>query len=311
MPHLPPSIHALLRQQHGVVATDQLVSSELGRRQIARLVEAGVLAPVVRGAYRTPSVPMSEPMRCAAITLAHPRVAISGPTAARLWGFRRSSSDRRVHVVAPRHWKVSDAPWCVSYRTDAIHDDDVIDRGDGIRLTSRARTALDLARHGLAGSALLSVIEQAAHDGRLTDAALRSVAVDWVNGRPWARRYLAQLDERLRGGAAESEPEVRVGSALVSAGLHGLERQHSLDLPGYGRARFDLALPELRWAVEVDVFPTHAQVAGRRRDRQRDAAASSIGWTVRRIDAEHYRRHFDDMIVWLVADARRHASASA
>jgi very-short-patch-repair endonuclease len=86
--------------------------------------------------------------------------------------------------------------------------------------------------------------------------------------------------------------------------VKGLVRQHRIDLPGYGAARFDLALPLFRWALEVDVFPTHAETIGRQRDARRDAAALRCGWTVRRIPAEEYRRDFEGAIESAVDDLR-------
>jgi len=108
--------------------------------------------------------------------------------------------------------------WVVPYRTAAFHPEDVVRRPDGIAVTSRGRTALDLARF-VSVTDLLSIIEQVLRDGK--------------------------LDGRLRGGPAESHGEAVLGQALDSAGLIGLERQHRIDLPGYGPARFDLD-----WTVE-------------------------------------------------------------
>lgn len=304
MTHLGSAVHQLFARQHGVASIDQLIGAGLTHRQVEYLGHRGDLVSVIRGAYRTPSVALDELSRCAAVSLAHPLVAVSGPTAGRLWGFRRVSADRRIHVVAPRHWRATAATWCVAYRTDAIRREDVVERPDAIRVTSRARTALDLSRHLRSDDDLLSVIEQAAFDGGLRDGDLRAVAVDWAPRRPFVRRFLRQLDRRLANGAAESEPEVYVGEALRQAGVEGLVRQHHIDLPGYGAARFDLALPACRWALEVDVFPTHAETIGRRRDARRDAAASRCGWTVRRISAEEYRTDFDRAIASAVGDLR-------
>lgn len=289
MAHLSPGAHRLFAVQHGVASAQQLLSTGLTRRQIEHLESRGDLVAVVRGAYRTPSVEPSELGRCAAVCLAHPLVVIAGPTAGRLWGFRRMGTDRRVHVLAPRHWRATSASWCQTYRTDAVHPVDRVQRADGICVTTRQRTAFDLARHLRSDDDLLSVIEQAARDGDLRDGDLRAVAADWVRGRPFAQRFIDQVDRRLDGGSAESEPEVVVGDRLVQRGVEGLVRQYPVDLPGYGPARFDLAVPRLRVAIEVDVFPTHSEIVGRRRDARRDAAARAIGWTVRRITESAYR----------------------
>ncbi|MGI9644772.1 MAG: hypothetical protein ACR2O6_05615 [Ilumatobacteraceae bacterium] len=150
-------------------------------------------------------------------------------------------------------------------------------------MTSRARTSLDLAR-SLAPPDLRSVMEQALHDGRLGAEVLYEVAADWVSPRrPWIKTFIGLIDGRLGGGSAESHPEVVLGAALLREGVTGLVRQYAIDLPGYGRARFDLAVPALEWAIEVDVHPTHRETAGRDRDAARDQAAAAIGWSVSRV----------------------------
>jgi very-short-patch-repair endonuclease len=136
---------------------------------------------------------------------------------------------------------------------------------------------------------VLSVIEQVIKDGRLTDDDMRRVGVEWMSPRRrWVRTFLEQLDRRLSGGAAESHGETALGDALQQAGLSGLKRQHWLDLPGYGPARLDLAIPKLRWAIEVDMFPTHLEKAGQESDRRRDEACRTIGWAVTRLDKAHF-----------------------
>lgn len=302
MSHVPAAVHALMVVQHGVVSTSQLRSAGLTQRQIEYLCARGDLVSMIRGAYRSPSTPGDESARCAAVCLAREQTIIAGPTAGRLWGFRHVGRDRRIHVIAPRGRRISNQPWCVDYRTDAIRVDDFIERGDGIRVTTRARTAFDLARHVSDEDVLLSVIEQAMSDGGLRDGDMRAVAADWVCGRPWARRFLDQLDRRLTGPAAESEPEVRVGQALAAAGVSGIVRQFGIELPDYGRARFDLAVPWSRWAMEVDVFPTHRETIGRQRDEARDRAAAAVGWRVFRMSAAAYEHRFDQTIADASAD---------
>ena len=44
-----------------------------------------------------------------------------------------------------------------------------------------------------------------------------------------------------------------------------------------------MAIPELRWALEIDVHPEHRTLEGAARDIERDDAADAIGWFVRRV----------------------------
>jgi len=259
----------------------------------------------MHGVYRCAAVPFDELARCAAVCARHADATIAGPTAGRLWGLRRLPRDRRVHIIVGPASQRSCDRWVVQYRTAAIRDDDRITRPDGIVVTSRARTALDLGR-SVGPRAHLSIIEQVAADGALTDADLRSVAVNWMSPqRPWVRRHLELLERRLNGGAAESDAEVQVGDALTMAGVRGLVRQHPIDLPGYGPARFDLAIVDMKWAIEIDMFPTHRETDGRRADRARDAAAESIGWDVTRLGPDRLGRAMKSTITELAREHRR------
>jgi hypothetical protein len=307
---LTTQAHAVLARQHGVASTQQLYDAGISPLQLKRLQQHGALELVLRGAYRTPSSRVTELSQCAAVCTARPDVAIAGPTAGRLWGFRRLPSDRRIHVIASRASNPAIARWVVPYRTDARHDRDIVERDDGIRLTSRARTAFDLARW-LGPDDLLSVIEQAANDGRLDDDEFLDVAVDWLSPRrPWAREFLQALDRRLPGGPAESHPEVRVADALRSAGVRGLVRQHRVQLPGHGEVRFDLAIPELNWAIEIDLHPRHRETLGITADARRDRAADAIGWMTTRISKHDYDVRFNETIGGIASlhhDLRRRA----
>lgn len=288
MAHLTTAAHDHFARQHGVASVSQLLESGLGLRQIERLERDRAIELVVRGVYRSSSVRLDELGRCAAVCLLRGDLVVAGPTAGRIWGFRRLPSDRRVHVVGPPASQPTISPWVRVYRTAAIHGHDIVYRNDGIRVTTRQRTAFDLARE-LHPDDLLSVIEQAMRDGRLDDDDLREVAVDWLSPRRrWARTFMLQLDRRLSGGAAESHAEVVVGEALAAAGVRGLVRHYEIDIPGYGPARFDLAIPRRHMAIEVDIFPTHDETIGKLRDLRRDTASSAIGWSISRLDRTTY-----------------------
>lgn len=309
MTKLPVAAHRTMARQHGVASSVQLHQHGLSTRQISHLADSGQLIHVERGAYATPSIELDELGRCAAICLARCDVAIAGPTAGRIWGFRHVAADRRLHVIAPPHAQPASRRSVAVYRTAAIHGHDIVHRADGIRVTTRARTALDLARH-LGPTPLLSVIEQAMHDGGLSDAEMREVAVDWMSPqRPWLSTYLRQFDRRIAGPAAESKAEVDLGQALETAGVTGLVRQFEIELPGYGRARFDLAVPALRWAIEVDVHPVHEETSGRASDARRDAGAVALDWLVSRVSRDEFQRSLDDVVRNLVDVFRARSSA--
>ena len=256
---------------------------------------------------------MTEEMRCVEICLAHPGAVIGGPTAGRLHGFRQLPDDRRIHITAPRHaHPITTQPGVVTFSSDALRLADIVNRPDGIRLMAPGRTAMDLARF-LSGDPLRSVIEQAMHDARLSESDLLLAGADFVRRRSWVRLFMETIGSRIAGGPAESHAEVVVGTELVGRGVIDLVRQHQL-VADKCRMRFDLAVPELQWAIEVDVFPTHQETAGVFADRQRDAAARHHGWRVTRISRHDYEHRLDkrlDEIGELHQKLRRRTPAGA
>jgi hypothetical protein len=309
MTQLPAAAHRLMSQQHGVASAAQLVGTGLTNRQLQHLADTGQLIHLVRGAYASPSRAIDELTRCAALCLARRDVVVAGPTAGRLWSFRHVARDRRLHLIAPPRAQPCRDRGVAVYRTAAIHAEDIIARPDGIRVTSRPRTALDLSRH-VGSHELLSIIEQAMLDGNHGDADMRRTAVDWISPqRRWLDVYLRQLDRRVPGKPAESKPEVDLGQALTEAGVQPLHRQFSIDLPGYGPARFDLAVPDISWAIEIDVHPSHETIGGTASDHRRDVGAVALGWLVTRVTRARYLGSFDEVVTDLTSIYRARTTA--
>jgi hypothetical protein len=295
-----------LRGHHATVPAALLGECGITRDQRDHLVASGMLARVVDGAYILAGVDVGEAARCAAVCSSRPDLVIAGPTAGRLWKLRRIPADGLVHVVAPPASHPCREPWVRAYRTALLDPEDVVARPDGIRVTSPARTALDMTRYVDAAS-LVSITEQVLSFTGLSEAALDRCAerLD-TPGRPWVRRFRRMLAARRPGAPSESDPEVQTLRALEIAGVTDLVRQHAVVLAGYGRARFDLAIPPLRWALEIDVHPEHRTLEGAARDQRRDAAACAVGWTVRRVgEVALARDRFAATIGELVAEVTR------
>lgn len=297
-------------RHHGIAAVGQLQDCGMSRESLKRLIRDGLLEQVLQGAYRLRGQPLTEMGRLVAVCTAHPGHVIAGPSAGRLYELRLVPADLRVHTVSPPGSNPTRAQWVQPYRTAAIRDVDVVRRPDGIVHTAGPRTALDLARFVSDDDDLLSIIEQVMHDGRHSAEQMRSAASEWASPRRgWLSRYLAALDRRVGGGAAESHPEVLLGAALQRSGVVGLVRQFGIDLPGFGRARFDLAVPRLRWAIEIDVFPTHRETIGRSSDERRDRAAEVVGWSVTRLGPEAFGPALPRTVGVLIAEFQRRRSA--
>ena len=295
--------------QHGIVTRRQLSHHGFEDDRIARLVTTGVLVRIIDGAYRVASHRDGELARCLAVSLARPGLVVSGPTAARLHGFRRVPNDHLVHVTAKPHSQPARAPWIRTYRTALIERSDIARRADGVRLTRPARTVVDMVRYASDG-AVASMIEQGIDLGWFDEDDVRATA-ERTNtlGRPFARRFLALLDDRILGGPAGSDWETVVGDALRQRGVRGLVRQHELTVPGYGRLRFDLAIPERRWALEIDAHPSHHSREGAARDKFRDRCCAEIDWIVQRVGEPDLRFRFDPTLDSIVRTIGRRPPA--
>ena len=305
--------HALawLHDHHATISSEALRASGITLDQRKQLVESGLLARVVDGAYAFGAVDVGELERCAALCTSRPHLVIAGPTAGRLWGLRRSPHDGLIHVIAPPHSHPCRETWVRAYRTPLLAEEDIVRRDDGIRLTSPPRTVVDLTRY-VDPFALASAIEHVLARQMCTVATLARTAGQLESpGRPWVRRFLAVLEQRHPGAAAESEWELRVCNALVRRGVRGLERQVWKELPGYGPARFDIAIPELQWVLEIDIHPDHG-LEGGAADKRRDRCARAIGWETERVGERDLAAGFDATIGGLVqAIDRRRAQVDA
>lgn len=286
---------------HTVVSDADLSRMGVSRSQRRALVEENILERVLDGAYRFPGSPKDELARCVGACLRPSGLIVAGPTAGRISGYRRMPRDGFVYVIAPPASNPSVEPWLKPYRTSLIDPLHIVHRPDGIRLTSPARTAVDLTRY-LSDSDLLSVIDQVESEGMATSQAMWQTASDLATpGRPWARRFLRILEQRPQhGGVPASHWESRVVAALIERGIVDLRPQRWLDLPDWGPIRLDASVDRIRWGVEVDVYPTHFTEDGGSKDRERDLACDAIGWRVSRVARPALARDFDLAIDRLV-----------
>jgi very-short-patch-repair endonuclease len=305
--------HALswLHDHHATISSEALRASGVTLDRRKNLVRSGLLERVGDGAYALGAVDVNELERCAALCTSRHHLVVAGPTAGRLWGLRRSPQDGLIHVIAPPHSHPCREPWVRAYRTPLLAEDEIVRRDDGIRLTSPPRTVVDLTRY-VEPFALASAIEHVLARQMCTVTTLARTAGRLASpGRPWVRRFLAVLEQRHPGAAAESEWELRVCNALVQRGVSGLERQVWTELPGYGRARFDIAIPELQWVLEIDIHPDHG-LEGGAADKRRDRCARAIGWETERVGEQDLVARFDATIEGLVqAIERRRAQVAA
>lgn len=150
----------------------------------------------------------------------------------------------------------------------------------GCRVTTAVRTAFDLARWAPALVEKVVAVDALAFRHRFAVDAVRTLALRYVgvHGGAELPRVLS-----LANPLAESPMETRLRLALVLGGLPASAVQHRVT--GFGRSyRLDLAYPEVLLAIEYD-GAEHREAAQARRDLEREAVLTRLGWTVLRFSA--------------------------
>jgi hypothetical protein len=281
---LTPQASQWLADHHGVITTYELLHCGVSRNARHRLIDDGLLVPIHKSVYRVATSPITLESRCVALSAAHPRAYITGPTEGRLLGLRRMPRRQGVDLGVPHGLELV-VPGVYLRQTTKLEATDMQLRNDGIRLASPARLAFDLARD-LNAADHASVVEQILDRRLCSMSALVVTSRRLVHPhRPGSQRFVATLLDRVPGGAQQSDIEVRIGKALRRRGVP-VEAQHRpLALPNGTNLRIDLAVPSLRWAVELDLHPDHLLLEGTTRDKRRDRQCHLIGWQVERVTA--------------------------
>lgn len=311
MPYLSSALAHLVAHHHGIVTVDDLVADGLTRNRIRGLVTDGLLVRCHSGVYRLASSPDTFLSRCLAACRADDAVVVTGPAAARLWEFRHVwRAERPILLLA--HDRTPLTRGIDLRRTNVLETDDVTSRDDGIRVASPARAWFDCARD----------LDDVRFE-RLTEWVLDHHATIpnlWrtrermsARGRPGLARVNRVLSQRATWQRpAGSGIELDVIRALERAGVGTLVRQHPLRLPDGIVVHPDGALPDIRWAVEVDHVTWHGGRLDAQRDKGRDRKLRRIGWQVDRVTDVEVRTDFRaaiDDLVDLIALRRRQWAA--
>jgi hypothetical protein len=267
---------------HGMATAPMLSVAAVSRRGMQRAVEEGLLEVLHERVFHIVSSPLTLEARCAALCLAYPRGFVTGPTGGTLTNVRRMPRTDRVTFAVPHGSNIGPIEGVDLRQTTKVLPDHVVKRGDGIRVASPARLAFDLSRD-LAPLDHRSVIEQLLKERRTTSHQLSRMAKEMVHsGRPGSTQFMATLMSR-QGVPSESHPEVLIAEGLRRRGVPVIAQERHLELPNKRKIRLDLCVPEVRWAVEIDVHPDHFGLDGGTSDRKRDRLCHRIGWQVERV----------------------------
>lgn len=266
----------------GVISTSQLVQLGCSTRTIRRMVVRGELVTARYGVYRSSQWPASREQELVALCATNQSLLIAFTTAATLWGCRRVV-DRRIHVLTP-HGVSPELAGVVVHRCRRIDSVDIVERPDGIRLTSPPRTLFDSADM-LGLSATRSVLEQMLHEQKFTLATMVDTYQRLAHlNRPGTRTMLDALASRPQWRSVlQSDLELKVLEEFERQGLPPVVSQCPVMLPTGRTIHLDFGWPQWKVGVEVDDPAWHAGAEERHRDGHRDRKATTVGWNVPRI----------------------------
>lgn len=283
MAHWQRPLDEWLRTHHGIVTVQELSRLGVSDRTISRMLADGRLVSVFPGVHRSAQWPASPETTMRAVCARNSSAVIAFTTAARLWGFRRLPGDRSIHVLVPAGSSPS-MPGVVVHRCRRIDAVDVVERPDGIRLTSPPRSAFDIADVvGL--SAARSITEQLLHEKMTTLGTIVDTYMRLQHPRRPGSRVMGQvLSMRPRWRAAlHSNLELLVLEECERQGLPPATTQCPVVLADGRTIHLDLGWPEWKVGIEVDHPAWHGGEEERTRDADRDRKATAVGWSVVRI----------------------------
>ncbi|MGY1988302.1 endonuclease domain-containing protein [Blastococcus sp. SYSU DS0669] len=270
----PEVLHGAVFRGRDVVADGVLTAEELRSSAWRRLFH---------GIYADARLPESFGLRVRGARLLAPdRAVFWGRTAAYLHGVTGLvDAQSPVEFIVPPSSRCGAAAGLAVRRT-AVEDFDVVQRGP-FRFTTGVRTGVDLARF----EPLLDAVPAldalvAARVVGLVPLSEAASGLRGVRGASRCRRAVSLVDPR-----AESPQESRLRVVLALAGLPTVPQHVVRDAQGFV-ARVDLALPDLRIALEYD-GAWHGAPDQFRRDRRRLNRLVAAGWTVLHVTAADLR----------------------
>lgn len=293
----------LFSQQFGMISARQLIEKGCSERTIRRMASEGALQTVLPGVFRSPSWPMGREQLMVAGCLRNSAAALAFTTAGQIHGLRKMFDDR-VHLLVP-HGSSPDLPGLVVHRCRKIDPEDIVPLGNGMRVTSVARTLFDVG--GVIGHRrVVSALENALDRKLVNMDAMSEVTLRLFHRRrPGSREIRSALMARSDWTSAlQSDLEVRVLAAIRRAGLPMPVVQYELLFEDGHIVRFDFAWPHIRVALEVDHSFWHVGSEESRKDKQRDRKVATLSWQTLRITEDDVRVGLDGVMLDLAAVIR-------
>jgi hypothetical protein len=267
----------------GVISAHRLIELGCPSRSLANLITDGELVTMLPGVFRSAQWPCNREQVLAAVCARNHAAMIGFTTAGQEWGLRRMT-DPRIHVLIS-HGRSPEMEGIIVHRCRRIDPVDIVQRPDGIRLTSPPRTVFDSADM-IGSEATASVLEQLLNEQRLTFGTVTDTLQRLYHpNRPGSTTMLAVVRSRPAWRAAlQSDLEVKVLEEMSRQSLPEPVAQFPMRLPGRDHdIKIDFAWPGVKLAVEVDHPAWHAGAVDSHADKGRDRKLTTIGWTTTRI----------------------------
>jgi hypothetical protein len=272
----------------------------MSRSGVQRRIDAGRLHRLHRGVYAVGHANVSlDGKRLAALLAAGPNAALSHASAAVIWGIRRGPEPRIEVTTQDRGRK---APTGTRLHRTRTPLDAVVEPETGLRVTTVARTLLDLA-DVLSQQALTRAVHETE---RLRLLDLREVerVLAHGNGRRARRKVETALAE-TDPGPTRSPLEAQFADLIATSDLPPPRRNVHIEAHGT-LIEVDNLWPEQRVVVELDGAAAHHTMRAFHADRARDLALVTEGYVVVRLTWRQVTRDGARTI----ADLRRVLSAA-
>jgi hypothetical protein len=285
-----------------------LLALGLTAAEIRAMLESGELVLVYEGVYRHAVWPVSFHSTCVAISAADSKLVVCCGGGARVWEFR-GCTKVGLHATTTAT-SVPIAVGALVHRCPVMPDHHVVERPDGIRVTSPARTVFDLSRH-LVPVRLESVVEQGLRRGQFDIAELYQVGqLLCTRGRAGSKLFADVLTSRPAWRRpVDSHPELVLVKVLRDRGV-SLDTQVAVTLPNGRTIHPDLGDPSIGFFIEIDDHEWHGGRLAATYDAQRDRQVRLIGGRIERVSTDEVRQMSSRFVADLVDAYRQHRSAS-
>jgi very-short-patch-repair endonuclease len=265
----------LAAKQGDVVAVWQLREAGWTWHAIQHWVRKSGWRVVHPGVYALTAAPLTRHQKWIAATLTTPDSVLSHASAAACWGFRRPEGSFEI-VTRPGSSGPRQGKGLLVLHSKTL-DGDTTTR-EGIRITTGARTLIDLAPH-LGDRQVGTAIREALRlNATSTQQLFRTL--DRHRGRRGTAR-LRELTTRydtLPYNRTRSNPEARALEVLHDAGINAPRVNTRI-----AGEEADLAWPEHKLIIEID-GPQYHQFPDE--DARKQGTWMRAGYVVRRIDSQ-------------------------